>query len=287
METLRSPLPSKSQIDEISGGAWDRSPGNPSPQCEPAGGCDGERNEADELRVFPKMPQPGGCRLGGETERDIKPRGIGRWQASSIPAGEASAPTGGNFSSAFIKVEYDGSVDLMRAGLRCGTGSDTVLAQIAAEELGVRLEDVRIHAGDTAITPSTQGVWGSRETLVAGNAVCFFFGRPRSNSWSTASSFSGRGKGRTGIVGGKDLLEEEPPAAVWALEPRPHSKPMFGRGRSVFPHGGSDRRQAPPIHRSRQASCRIRQRDMGISARPGVFGTPRWQRSRSIRRRVT
>ena len=121
-----------------------------------------------------------------------------------------------------------------------GQGSDTVLAQIAAEELGVRLEDVRIHAGDTAITPSTQGVRGSRETFVAGNAVKLAAGQAKEQLLDKVFSFSGRGKGRTGIVGGKDLLEEEPRAAVWTHQPRPLSKPMFGLGLCFFPHGGSD-----------------------------------------------
>jgi len=85
--------------------------------------------------------------------------------------GGGISPHGGNFSSAFIKVQGDGTVDLLTGVPDVGQGSDTVLAQIAAEELGVRIEDMRVHAGDTGITPATLGVRGSRETFVAGNAV--------------------------------------------------------------------------------------------------------------------
>ena len=52
-----------------------------------------------------------------------------------------------------------------------GQGSNTTLSMICAEELGVHLEDIRIHAADTGICPADLGAWGSRETLMNGNAV--------------------------------------------------------------------------------------------------------------------
>jgi CO/xanthine dehydrogenase Mo-binding subunit len=53
-----------------------------------------------------------------------------------------------------------------------GQGSDTVLPQILAEELGLKMEDIRITSADTAMTPQADlGSWGSRVTLMAGNAV--------------------------------------------------------------------------------------------------------------------
>ena len=53
-----------------------------------------------------------------------------------------------------------------------GQGSDTVLKQILAEELGLEMEDIRITSADTSMTPQADlGAWGSRITLMAGNAV--------------------------------------------------------------------------------------------------------------------
>ena len=53
-----------------------------------------------------------------------------------------------------------------------GQGCDTVLKQILAEELGLKMEDIRITSADTAITPQADlGAWGSRLTLMNGNAV--------------------------------------------------------------------------------------------------------------------
>lgn len=75
------------------------------------------------------------------------------------------------FSAALVRVNIDGKVDLFTGACDIGQGSDTTLSMICAEELGVRLEDIRIHAADTDICPADLGAWGSRETLMNGNAV--------------------------------------------------------------------------------------------------------------------
>jgi 4-hydroxybenzoyl-CoA reductase subunit alpha len=75
------------------------------------------------------------------------------------------------FSSALVRINIDGKVDLFTGACEIGQGSDTTLSMICAEELGVGLEDIRIHSGDTGICPADLGSWGSRETLMNGNAV--------------------------------------------------------------------------------------------------------------------
>jgi 4-hydroxybenzoyl-CoA reductase alpha subunit len=75
------------------------------------------------------------------------------------------------FSAALVRINIDGKVDLFTGACEIGQGSDTTLSMICAEELGVRLEDIRIHSGDTGICPPDLGAWGSRETLMNGNAV--------------------------------------------------------------------------------------------------------------------
>ena len=76
-----------------------------------------------------------------------------------------------SFSSAVITVNYDGKVDLHVGAQDIGQGSNTTLAMICAEELGVRVEDIRVHSGDTDECPPDLGAWGSRQTLMAGNAT--------------------------------------------------------------------------------------------------------------------
>ncbi|UCC40879.1 MAG: molybdopterin-dependent oxidoreductase [Candidatus Aminicenantes bacterium] len=75
------------------------------------------------------------------------------------------------FSSAIVRINIDGKVDLYVGSQDMGQGSNTTLAMICAEELGVRVEDIRIHMGDTENCPVDLGAWGSRETLMQGNAV--------------------------------------------------------------------------------------------------------------------
>ena len=75
------------------------------------------------------------------------------------------------FSSAIVRINIDGKVDLYVGSQDMGQGSNTTMAMICAEELGVRIEDIRIHMGDTENCPVDLGAWGSRETLMQGNAV--------------------------------------------------------------------------------------------------------------------
>lgn len=87
--------------------------------------------------------------------------GVFNWFNTSYP-----------FSSAEIRAFADGTVHLLTMASDIGQGSDTTLKQILAEELGLRMEDIRITSADTAMTPQADlGSWGSRVTLMAGNAV--------------------------------------------------------------------------------------------------------------------
>jgi len=74
-------------------------------------------------------------------------------------------------SGAVIILNEDGTINLLTGVLDQGTGCKTILAQVAAEELGLRIEDVRVIAGDTAITPYDEGSYSSRTAHVASTAV--------------------------------------------------------------------------------------------------------------------
>ncbi len=74
-------------------------------------------------------------------------------------------------SNAFIKLDEDGSATVIVSSTEQGQGALGVLAQIAAEELGLRAEDIRVVVGDTNITMFDMGTYGSRTTYVLGNAV--------------------------------------------------------------------------------------------------------------------
>lgn len=75
-----------------------------------------------------------------------------------------------NPSGAYIEMAQDGTVRLLGSA-DIGQGSTTVLAQIAAEELGVKLETISVTTADTDVTPYCSGTYSNRLTYVAGNAV--------------------------------------------------------------------------------------------------------------------
>lgn len=77
----------------------------------------------------------------------------------------------GTLSQALLKVHEDGTVAVMTGIADPGTGSSTIMAQIAAEELGVDVEQVSVVVGDTELTPYDYGSTSSRSTVHAGNAV--------------------------------------------------------------------------------------------------------------------
>jgi 4-hydroxybenzoyl-CoA reductase alpha subunit len=74
-------------------------------------------------------------------------------------------------STAEIKLQEDGGTVLVRsAAADIGQGTDTALAMIAAETIGVELDQVRVESGDTDLSVDL-GAYSSRQTLMSGHAV--------------------------------------------------------------------------------------------------------------------
>jgi len=82
-----------------------------------------------------------------------------------------SAISGLDMGGASIKINDDGSFNLLMGATDLGTGADTILAQIAAEVLGVPTADVIVYAADTDMTPFDVGAYASSTTYVSGMAV--------------------------------------------------------------------------------------------------------------------
>ena len=76
-----------------------------------------------------------------------------------------------DMGGASIKMNDDGSFNLLIGATDLGTGSDTVLAQMAAEVLGVPVEDIIVYSSDTDFTPFDVGAYASSTTYVSGAAV--------------------------------------------------------------------------------------------------------------------
>jgi len=73
--------------------------------------------------------------------------------------------------TADVTVSKSGAVHVYSGGTSVGQGIETVLAQIAADALGVDPVAVRVVTGDTAAQPFGAGSWASRSTVVGGSAV--------------------------------------------------------------------------------------------------------------------
>jgi putative selenate reductase molybdopterin-binding subunit len=76
-----------------------------------------------------------------------------------------------DMGGASIKMNDDGSFNMLVGATDLGTGSDTVLAQMAAEVLGVPLEDMIVHSSDTDFTPFDKGAYASSTTYISGAAA--------------------------------------------------------------------------------------------------------------------
>jgi putative selenate reductase molybdopterin-binding subunit len=76
-----------------------------------------------------------------------------------------------DMGAATIKMNDDGSFNLLIGATDLGTGSDTILGQIAAEVLGVPLDDIIVYSSDTDFTPFDKGAYASSTTYVSGGAV--------------------------------------------------------------------------------------------------------------------
>lgn len=76
-----------------------------------------------------------------------------------------------DMGGASLKINDDGSFNLLIGATDLGTGSDTVLAQMAAEVLGVPTEDILVYSSDTDFTPFDKGAYASSTTYISGAAV--------------------------------------------------------------------------------------------------------------------
>ncbi|MCF7858790.1 MAG: molybdopterin-dependent oxidoreductase [Candidatus Cloacimonetes bacterium] len=76
-----------------------------------------------------------------------------------------------DMGSAVLKLNDDGFFNLLVGATDIGTGSDTVLSQIAAEAIGVPVDRIVITSSDTDTTPYDVGAYASSTTFVSGNAA--------------------------------------------------------------------------------------------------------------------
>ncbi len=87
--------------------------------------------------------------------------------------GPSPATPAGGWESAAVRIEPSGTVTVMTGVSPHGQGEETTFAQIAADRLGVDIDDIVVLHGDTAVVQYGIGTFGSRATAVGGAALHF------------------------------------------------------------------------------------------------------------------
>jgi aerobic carbon-monoxide dehydrogenase large subunit len=87
--------------------------------------------------------------------------------------GPSPATPAGGWESATVKIEPTGKVTVLTGTSPHGQGQETSFAQIAADELGVPMDDIIVLHGDTSIVQYGIGTFGSRNTAVGGPALYY------------------------------------------------------------------------------------------------------------------
>ncbi len=125
-------------------------------------------------RTSPSLAGKGAGGLGDFAEKGVKGSGASRhkrrgkglaamWKAPAMP------PNPG--SSAVVRLNEDGTATVSIGGVDLGQGALTAMAQLAAEGLGIKIEDVRVNTVDTDYSPYEWQTVASRLTWSMGNAV--------------------------------------------------------------------------------------------------------------------
>lgn len=94
-------------------------------------------------------------------------------KAGTGPSANLGARGGlhGGWESAIVRVHSDGKVTVLAGSHSHGQGHDITFAQIAADRLGLDIDDIRLVEGDTDRAPFGNGTWGARSVSVAGTAI--------------------------------------------------------------------------------------------------------------------
>lgn len=109
--------------------------------------------------------------VGWERQRTQRPAGRGVGVAAGSHGSGAYAYPLANRSDAAVDLFEDGHVRVRHGGADAGTGQNTILAQIAATELGVAVDAVEVLSMDSDRTPFELGAWSSRGTHMTGSSV--------------------------------------------------------------------------------------------------------------------
>ncbi len=165
------------------------------------------------------------------------PAGHGR----GIAVGIKSGPTTG-LSYSTVRLLADGSVVVFAGTSDMGQGARTVLAQIAAQELGAPLDWVTVVMGDTAVVPYDQQTSASRSTVLMGNAVLSACRSIQAQLRAMAARLHELDESQITVEGGVIHLPDRELTVLEVL------KPGLGRLGGELIGNGEARKEAEPGH---------------------------------------
>ena len=186
-------------------------------------------------------------------------------------------------------MEPDGTVTLTTGLQSNGQGHETTMAQVAADELGVRIEDVKVVQGDTAGTAYATGSYGSRTAVIGSGAIMRAAGDVRDKLLAIAAHLFEAapddlelGEGRISVLGSPEksfTIREVATAAYWG--PRPDDiDPALDRDAQLRPArdllatraSPSSSRSTPRPARSRSSASSPSRTAARCSTRPSSRG---------------
>src|SRR5438034_595130 len=133
--------------------------------------------------------------------------------------GPSQAMPAGGWESATVRIEPTGKVTIMTGASPHGQGQETSFAQIAADELGVGINDVTVIHGDTAIVQYGIGTFGSRATAVGGTAVLVAIQKLKEKAAKIAAHMLQADAARVAFESGRFSLTATTAAAAGVSEP--------------------------------------------------------------------
>jgi aerobic carbon-monoxide dehydrogenase large subunit len=150
--------------------------------------------------------------------------------------------------TADVMVSGTGAVHVFSGGTSLGQGIETVLAQIAADALGVDPDQVSVVNGDTDKQPFGGGSWASRSTVVAGSAVHAAAGAVRDRAAEVAARMLEAASSDLISAHGRVSVRGDPGASVTLAEVARATAPASPYLRPGEPAGLSARRRFEVAH---------------------------------------
>src|SRR5437588_7452484 len=144
--------------------------------------------------------------------------------------GPSQAMPAGGWESATVRIEPTGKVTILTGASPHGQGQETSFAQLAADELGVDLNDVTVIHGDTSIVQYGIGTFGSRATAVGGTAVFMAIEKLKEKTNKIAAHLLQADASSVAFADGKFSAQEVKQASAAAGDPGEVPAPVVPAG---------------------------------------------------------